>query len=162
MSHVQHRRSQTKPWVARYRSPDGRERSKSFKRKIDADQYLAQVEVDKVSGDWVDPPLGRRTLDSWWDEWWPTLTSLRETSRARDESNYLNHVKPIFGSMPLDGIDHRLIQPWIAELSDGLAPATVQKVHQILSKMLRSAIDAGLIKTNPCDKTDLPRVETTE
>jgi len=41
----------------RYRGPDGRERSKNFKRKVDAEKYLTTVE----SGSWLAPGPIRRT-----------------------------------------------------------------------------------------------------
>ena len=39
-------------WRARYRGPDGRERSQTFDRKVDVERWLAQVEIDKARGHW--------------------------------------------------------------------------------------------------------------
>ena len=36
------------------------------------------------------------------------------------------------------------------------APSTVRKVGQILAKVMRSAVDAGLIAPSPCDGVRLP------
>ena len=44
---------------ARYRDPSGRERSKHFDRKADAQRWLAQVELSKARGEWMDPASGR-------------------------------------------------------------------------------------------------------
>ena len=49
-------------WRARYRDPAGRERSKSFTRKVDAERFLRHVEADLVQGQWVDPDHGRTTV----------------------------------------------------------------------------------------------------
>ena len=46
-------------WRARYRDPAGRERSKSFTRKVDAERFLVSIEDAKLRGAYVDPQLGR-------------------------------------------------------------------------------------------------------
>lgn len=43
-----------------------------------------------------------------------------------------------------------------------LAPATVHKAHQTLSKVMQAAVDANLIGQSPCRKTPLPRIEREE
>jgi integrase len=160
MSHVQKRSG--RGWVARYRTPDGKERSKSFRRKIDGDRFLAQIEVDKSRGDWVDPRLGRITLGEWTEEYLSTITNLRPSTRVRDESYIRNHVIPKFGTTPLSSIEHMAIRAWVAELAETKAPSTVHKAHQLLSKILRTAMDAGLLARNPAERVPLPRIERIE
>src|SRR6266511_256681 len=88
---------------------------------------------------------------------------VRPSSRARDESYYRNHIAPCFGDLQLASIDHLTVREWIAELNDlGLAPATVRKAHQVLSKMLRAAVDAGLIASSPCERQPLSKLENHE
>ncbi len=55
------------------------------------------------------------------------------------------------------------IRAWIADLTaSGLAPATVVKAGQIMGKVMRAAVETGLIAVSPCDGTRLPRVERRE
>jgi hypothetical protein len=56
-------------WRARYRGPDGRERSKTFRRKVDAERFLATTEADKARGSWIDPARGRETMGVFWERW---------------------------------------------------------------------------------------------
>lgn len=84
------------------------------------------------------------------------------STRARDESYLKNHIRPAFGALPLSKIHHTLIQAWVADLAARKAPATVHKAHQILSKSLQGAVDAGLLANNPCSATKLPRIEPSE
>lgn len=49
-----------------------------------------------------------------------------------------------------------------ADLAHPPSTAPVQKAHQILSKVMRSAVDAGLIATSPCERVPLPKVERQE
>jgi len=64
MAHVEKRGHRKRPWRARYRSPDGQERSRSFVRRSDADAFLATVENAKLRGEWRNPALGRTTFAS--------------------------------------------------------------------------------------------------
>ncbi|MGE3621597.1 MAG: tyrosine-type recombinase/integrase [Acidimicrobiia bacterium] len=147
----------------RYRAPDGKERSKRFATRRDARAHLDQVGVDRRVGTWHDPRAGRTLLAEWVRQWEGTSVHLRASSRARDASYLRNHVLPRFGPMRLDAIAVVDVREWVADLSgSGLAPATVQKAYQTLSKILRGAVDAGLLAQSPCRGVDLPRIEREE
>ena len=47
---------------ARYRTPDGASRSKTFTRRVDAEQFLASVTVSVAQGSYVDARDGRVTF----------------------------------------------------------------------------------------------------
>jgi integrase len=153
-------------YLVRFRGPDGKERSKQFKRRRDAEGYASTVEVDLGRGAWVDPRLGRMTVGAWFDRWWPTSTSLRPTTRARDEASFRNHVLPAFGSTPLARLDRTQLREWVQHLSDpsgaNLAPATVVKAVQVFNKAIRAAVEDRFIASNPVDKLPLPRVTRQE
>ena len=163
MAHVEDRRGQGKGWRVRYRGPDGAERSQSFTRKLDADNFAKTVGADLVRGQWIDPKGGKTVFDEWAQRVAASSVDLRPSTRARDASYYKNHVKPTFGKMRLGAIDHITVREWVAELSaSGLAPATVHKCHQVLAKIMRAAVDAGLILASPCERQPLPRIEREE
>jgi hypothetical protein len=87
MAHIERRvRSGKVNYRARYRDPAGRERSKSFSRKVDAERWVAEIEHAKTRGAWTDPALGRVRFSDWLAAWWATTTNLRPTTRARDET----------------------------------------------------------------------------
>ena len=69
MAHIQDRRHLGKGWTVRYRDHTRRERSKSFVRRIDAERFAAQVEIDKLQGTWTDPARGKMTVSEWAEEW---------------------------------------------------------------------------------------------
>jgi integrase len=102
-------------------------------------------------------------LGDWIESWLATTVNLRPSSRARDESYLRNHVLPAFGTAPLGRITQLDVRAWVADLTaSGLAPATVHKAYQTLSKVLRSAVDGGLIAQSPCRRVALPKVERQE
>ena len=161
MGHV--RRVDSGRWEARYRGPDGRERSRRFSTRRDAQAFLERTGADQQRGEWRDPQGAKVLVADWVEAWWATTVNLRPSSRARDEAYIRNHVLPAFGELPLGAITQLDVRAWVAELSaGGKAPATVQKAYQTLSKILRGAVDAGLIAQSPCRRIGLPRVEREE
>lgn len=50
MAHIEDRRSQGPGWRVRYRDPSGQERSKSFKRKAEAERFLIGNEAARLAG----------------------------------------------------------------------------------------------------------------
>lgn len=150
-------------WRARWRTPAGASRSKTFPRKIDAEKHLTSIEHTKLQGSYVDPGLGRRTFGAWWEEWRSTRVDLRRSTQARDESYARNHVLPKLGTVALARIDRTMLRTWVAELTaTGLAPATVHKIVQLASMALEAAVDERLLPANPADRLPLPRIERTE
>jgi integrase len=157
------RAPRTGRWEARYRDPAGRDRTKTFNTKADARAFLGEVDAAVRRGEWVDPKLGRITLHEWSLQWWATTVDLRPSTRARDEATVRNHIDPAFGHRVLSSITHLEVRSWVAKLTaSGLAPATVVKAHQVLSKLLRAAVESGLIARSPADKVPLPRIESEE
>lgn len=150
----------------RFRTADGHQRSKQFKRKREADAYVSLVEVDRMSGALIDPRLGRITVGEWWDQWWPTVTNLRASTRARDAQFYKSHIRPAFGDTPLNKLDRTSLRSWVAQLGSpsgsNLAPATIHKVVQVLNKAIKAAFEDRLIPHNPVAKLPLPRIEHQE
>ncbi|MGH9164430.1 MAG: tyrosine-type recombinase/integrase, partial [Acidimicrobiales bacterium] len=160
MAHLQKRNGK---WQARYRDQSGREHARRFDRKLDAERWLRDQAVAVDRGTWIDPQHGRTRFDEWSEEWWATTPALRPSTRARDASYLRSKILPVFGSMPLGAIDHMAVRAWVADLSaSGLAPATVAKAYQILSKIMSAAVDARLIPASPCHRVPLPRIEREE
>lgn len=145
-------------WRARYRGPDGRERSQTFDRRMDAERWLAGVTVSTARGEWVDPMLGRMTFAEWTERWASTIVDLRPSTVARDLGMVRTHLIPAFGPVPLAKLTTVDVAGWIAaQTSAGrLASATVRKAGQILAKIMKSAVDSGLIVRSPCTSVKLP------
>jgi len=91
------------------------------------------------------------------------VVNLRPSTRLRDEIYLRRYVVVRFGDMPLDAIRQREVRAWVAWLlSQGLAPATVVKAYQLLSKVMTAAVDAGMLAQSPCRGVPLPKVEHEE
>ena len=135
----------------------------TFAFKADANVYLSSVETEVRRGLWIDP-LGATVLFSdWAEQWRATTVDLRPSSRVRDLGYLERYLLPQFGTMTLGDIRYMTVRTWISELStSGLAPSTVTKAGQLMSKIMRSAVQAGLVTSSPCDGVKMPRIERME
>jgi hypothetical protein len=115
-------------WRARYRDPSGRERSKSFARKLDAERFLQRVEADKLHGQWIDPNQGRTTVGELAERWFETTATLKPKTREDYRSLLNNHVLPAFGQRPLNSIDTLAVRGWLAGLVSGGLSASRAKL----------------------------------
>jgi integrase len=148
MAHVEKRGP--RKYRARYRGPDGKERSKTFTTERDARLWLTDVEASKASGGWVDPARGRKMFDAWFAEWLE-MQVLRPATH--DLYAYLgrSYLSPTFGRVELAKITSGDVRRWHARLSAGpLATSTVAKIYKLLARTMRVAVDDGLIAKSPC------------
>jgi len=160
MAHI---RKRSGNWQVRYRDPSGRERSKTFRRKVDANAFMVTVEADKIRGRWLDPDLARTPFGEWWARWHAGRVHLRQTTRDRDDSYWRSFIAPTLANRPIGSVDPNLLQSWVSELIEcGVAPATIRKAAQLVRAPLEEAVDEGLIGLNPARKLSLPPISQTE
>jgi hypothetical protein len=144
-------------WRVRYRGPDGRERNKSFTRKVDAERYLTGIEHSKLVGSYVDPNRSKIAAGPWADQWLASQTHLKPSTRARYEGILSKHIKPRWGTTPLAQITHADVQKWIASIE--LSGASVRYIHRVFSLPLELAVRDGRIAKNPAAGVRLPRAD---
>ena len=149
-------------WRAHYRTPAGAQRNKTFTRKIDAERFLATVETSKLTGSFADPALARLTVGSWATQWLANQTHLKPSTRERYAGILREHVVPKWGPVRLGDVSHGEVQAWITTLSQSRSPATVRKIHRVLSLLLAMAIKDGRLARNVASGVNLPRVVTAE
>jgi integrase len=104
-----------------------------------------------------------QTLEAWSKEYLGFSVHLKPKTRVGYESLLKTRILPAFGPLPLDAIDGLAIRRWIAEMhSEGLSASRIQQSYRLLSQMLTSAIDCGLLERNPCARVRIPRGVRTE
>jgi integrase len=144
------RHGQGKRWRARYLDPGGSERSRSFTRKADAENFLTTTGADMLRGTYLDPDAGKITLRRYAEQWMATRSwdaSTRETMQRRVKAHITSGP---LADRRLDQLARRpsIICGWVAGLP--LAPAYAGRVLSTLSSILGAAMDDGLIGRNPC------------
>ena len=148
-----------KRWKARYIDPDGRERSRTFARKQDAERFLTEVEHSKIAGSYLDPDAGRITLRKYAALWLANRTCDATTLEAIKHRLDL-HILPKLGDKRLDQLARSpsTVQSWVAGLPVGASYAGL--ILGQLGNILAAAVDDGLIPRNPCRSASVkaPRV----
>ena len=111
-------------WRARYLDPDGRERNRSFDRKVDATAFMNATAAKVDNGTWTDPAAGKITLRKYAEQTYlPALTS-EATSIKATESRFRTRILPALGHKTLGQLaaEPSVIRAWAAglrpELSD--------------------------------------------
>lgn len=136
-------------WQARCRAPEGAERTRTFRRKVDAQRWLDEVTADIVTGRYVNPKAGKVTLGKVAERWLAAQTfdpSTREAVRNRLD----NHILPTFKQIELRAVRPSMIQAWLRGRQQELAPRTVRTLLANLSEILGAAVEDGLVARNPC------------
>src|SRR5918992_329306 len=147
-------------WQVRWYKPDGTRTSKSgFRRKFDAKQFAAKVEADKARGTYNDPHLGKIAFEDWAVHWLATKVRLKPKTLDGYESLLRVHLLPEFGRTQIARIDPIQVQEWVAALdAAGLITSRMRQAYQLLSSMLKSAVESGYLGRSPCVGVHLPRI----
>jgi integrase len=144
------------PWRARYRGPDGRERSKSFKRKVDADRWLRDEEGKADRGLWVDPDAGKVALADYAGSWLAGR-QLKPKSHATYRSLLDSRILPEFGEWQLRQISPDAVRTWVAGMvEEGLSPWRVGAARDVLSSIFGQAVNDGVLGRNPVSTVRTP------
>jgi Phage integrase, N-terminal SAM-like domain len=137
-------------WRARYYGPDGRERSKSFKRKSDAERWLTQEQSDMDQGAWTDPARGRILFGEYALAWLDGRADLKPKTRHQYKSLLTLHVLPTWRTVPLAKITFEGLSKWVARLSlDGLGPSGIRQSVFVVSAALDHAVRSGASAPTP-------------
>ncbi len=156
MGHIQKRTYRSKRtgrvsigFQARFRSPDGRERSQRFDRKADAEKWLATNTADISRGAWIDPDAGKIALDAYANGWLAGRTNLRPSTRAKNRSLLDLHILPKLGSTSISQLSPSAVGSWHGNLRAAY-PSTAAAAYRLLATILRTAVDDDLIPRSPC------------
>ena len=143
----------------RYRDPVGKSRSRSFRRKADADRFAREVEVDKagVSGSThaaqtCPSPTGPTTFLS-------LARSLAPTTQETYRRDLDRYVLPRFGAVRIGRIKPEDVEEWLNdELDAGVASSSVHRHYRTLRRVLQAAVEKDRLLSNPCDRVRPPKV----
>jgi integrase len=142
---------------ARWREfPNGPQKSRTFKKKVDADNFLTTVKHDLLTGRYVDPRAGLRTVGDYAAEW-VTRQDWRPSTHESVERVLRLHILPKWGKRPLASVKAPQIDAWIRSLN--LAPATARSVATTFGALLTAAVKDDLLAVSPMTKATLPKVE---
>lgn len=144
------------------RGVDGRRRqkSKTFQKRKEADDWLAKVQAQVADGFHVD--LARMTIGVFLDQW---LDAERPSLKPNTISFYENSVrrwKGVIGSIALEKVSALDVQAGTNKLAQRYAASSVRRSLTTLKTAFGRAVAWGLLPRNPAESAKSPRVARTE
>jgi integrase len=135
------RRADTGKWEVRWRD-GGRNRSKSFTLKSDAERFKREVDQAREVGQPLERDRGRELLAEFVEIWWERHVVAECSSSTR--SSYLavwaKHIRPRLGGYRLRDITPRVVDQFKADLiAGGVGTSVVRKALVIVSGMYTCA-----------------------
>jgi integrase len=90
------------------------------------------------------------------------MPALASTTRERSASVFKNYLNPAFGDMMLRELTLEGLQGYFVRLQAGeLSPESIDKIRDVFSAVLRTAVDYGRLSTNPLEKIRLKKRKLT-
>ena len=118
------------------------------------------------------------TVGNWLEVWYENYAKIKmRPSTYLTYHGYIeNHIKPQLGKIPLNDLTTLHLQQFYKKLlaeerverieaqkqPKGLSAKTVRNIHQIISSVLKLAVEQRLVARNPADGCALPKAERKE
>lgn len=140
-------------YVVVYRDPGGRQRKRFARTLAEARDVKAALRADVARGEYR--ALSRIDFTAYAREWIITYNGrtsrgLGDGTRADYEDALERDAIPFFGRARLAAIEPRDLKRYTIHLADrGLAPASVAKAVAPVRALLATAVEEGLIRSNP-------------
>ncbi|SRX94732.1 site-specific recombinase XerD [Blastococcus saxobsidens DD2] [Mycobacterium shimoidei] len=142
-------------WRVRWVDDSGREHTKVFDRKPDAQAYLNKLTADVQRGDYVDPRKGCETFGAVAEQWIKTKGHRKPKTVAGYCSLLDTVVLPRWEAVPLKDIDYQKYLTWLGGLAvdgsqrgTGLSASRITQAHQLVGAVLKYAQRSGKIGKN--------------
>jgi integrase len=141
-------------YVVTYTDPAGRRRKRSARTIAEARLLKAELTTDVARGEFREH--SRVRFDEYARQWIRTYQGrtgrgIRPTTVEEYRRDLEIHAIPYFGRRLLTDIDPRHVKLLAKALADGgRAPGTVRVIIAPLRALFATAVDEGLLRSNPC------------
>ena len=140
---------------------------RGFRTRKEAESAMRKVISALEDGTYVLP--SRKTLAQYFEEWKDDYVThnVRESTAAEYIRIIDRYIVPHLGHHRIQNLRPQHIQSYISLMlksgrvrgKGGLSPATVKRHFRVLSAALKHAVNMDIIKANPADRVELPKVK---
>jgi len=144
--------------------------TKYFETRKEAQEWLAQVQHEKRTGQFVEPD--KVTVGEWVMRYLQTYAKrkVRPNTFADYMDVFKSHINPVIGTIPLQALRTNTIQELYNQKAEsgrldgkgGLSPRTIHLIHLVLNGALKQAVREHLIQHNPAEYTVRPPMKRKE
>nr|WP_254391055.1 site-specific integrase [Streptomyces buecherae] len=142
-------------WRARYCDLNGKEHARQVERKLDAQCWLGEDTASMVTGQYVDPRVGRVTFEKYPEKRESSFIASEAGERISDNALRL-HLLPAPGARSIATIRRNDVQVLFKHLYDQLGPGSAQNVYDVLVRVMTAAVDDKVIASSLCRRITLP------
>ncbi|HCX85212.1 MAG TPA: site-specific integrase [Micrococcales bacterium] len=143
-------------WRARYVDNAGREHTRHFDRKVQAQAWLDEQLAALLRGDHVAPSDAKMTVGEWCDKWLAGYGT-RRASTVRQAEVHVKIIKAHFGSVPMSAIKPLDVRAWTVVLKrEGRADSYIYAIYSRFSQIFTDAVHDGIVARNPCSRRTSP------
>lgn len=163
-------------WEGRFYDSEGNRRYVHAKTKTECQIKLNEMQTQVNQGTYITPD--KTTFNEWASIWFDNyLLNIKTSTKSKYQDDFRINAYPSLGKIQLQKINPPVIQSLINKLSKphmitdargkekeskGLSPKSLRNLHGELHECFKKAVECGYIRTNPCEATSLPKVESKE
>jgi len=157
MASICHRPNRPSPWQVKYRDANGKQRSRSFTRKADAQRFRHQVEHAHDRGQVINPDAGRISFSTLAEAWWEgkRIADRKPSTIAGYRSLLDRLLLPAFAGQPVGGITYDDVVQ-VAGTWGHLSASRRRAALMVLAQVLDLAITRGHVQANVARLVDQP------
>jgi len=150
-----------KRYLVYWRLDDGSQGGKTVDTPDQARTLAAEKRLEIASGTWKGRQRGKlpfgRWADEWWEVWSGTTPPPSPNTLGMAASRLRNHVRPFFGTRPIEDVSPRLLRHWQNQLGARRGYPTVMACRSLVFRILQFAADEGAIPANPMRRVPAPK-----
>ena len=134
----------------RLRDRHGRQFKRTFESKREAEDFAAKQRIKAAETKWIDASGAKVLLRHYAGSWFETRAALRPRTRDTYEGLLRLHILPHLGNQRIEQITVPIVRVWHGELIRTKSQNLAAKAYRLLSVILRTAVEDGLILKSPC------------
>lgn len=145
-------------YYANVKKPDGGYVKVYGKTKREVREKYDEVVEKILNGKYVEK--NSMTIKEWSEIWTKNyFLNLKNSTIEAYTSHLRNHIVPCFGKMKIQALKRMNVQKFINDLnSKGLSPKSIKNIHLTLHRLLKDAVLAEIIPSNPAENILLPKM----
>ena len=136
---------------------NGKQKSKSFDRFKNANDFKTKIEHQLREGSYVSP--AKTTVKGFMEEWLPVHTK-KLADRTKNNYRYMSEkfIYPNIGSTLIQKLSAGQIESFYNKLT--ISPKSIKYIHVVLKAACKAATRQKVINSNPCDLAKLPKIKS--
>lgn len=153
------RNGRGKRWRARWVDDQGRERTESFTRKIDAQRHIEAISANLHRGEYVDPRSGAQTFGTLAQRF-VTGRTVKQKTASGERSLLDSRILPRWEKVQLAHIVESEIRTWLADMQKEVSSSRARQAFILYRQILDLAVADRALSKNPAAGVKAPRAKT--